>query len=413
MERATNLQVFILKHILYIDIKFPLLTGTFVYREIEALRDAGYEITTASMVTPIKSHVSSEALHFLDTTIYLDQTILLKKIYAQLIICFKDFPTWIRLFLTAIREKEIKKFKDRFRILYHFIQSGYLYLKVKNRSFDHIHSPFLTGSATVAFFLSQYLKIPFTFTMHASNIYVDPIMLATKLHYSRKGITISSYNKDFILHRYGNHLNDKIHIIHCGINVKEFRPADTQKPMPPIILSDGQLTERKGFIYLLKACSLLKKKHFIFHCLIVGDGEDKELLIKHSESLGVRDVITFMSRRPQEKVQKLLKDAVVFTLPSIVTDKGGREGIPVALMEAMAMELPVVSTKTVGIPELIEHNKEGLLVEQKNPKELAHALEMLLLNKELRSELGRAARKKIEREFNIANTPKQFKELLI
>ena len=406
--------MFILKRILYIDIKFPLLTGTFVYREIEALRDAGYEITTVSMVTPIKSHVSAEALYFLDTTIYLDQVILLKKIYAQLIICFKDIPTWIRLFLIAIREKEIKKFKDRLRILYHFIQTGYLYLKLKNRSFDHIHAPFLTGSATMAFFLSQYLKIPFTFTMHASNIYVDPIMLATKLNYCKKAITISAYNKDFLLHKYGDHLNDKIHIIHCGVNVKEFRPAhNNKKAMPPIILSVGQLTGRKGFIYLLKACSLLKKKHLLFNCFIVGDGEDKELLIKHSESLGVRDVVNFMGRQPQEDVKKLLEDASVFTLPSIVTNEGGCEGIPVALMEAMAMELSVVSTRTVGIPELIEHNKEGLLVEQKNPEDLAHALEILLLNKELRSEMGRAARRKIKREFNIANTPIQFKELLI
>jgi len=402
-----------LKRILYIDIKFPLLTATFVYREIEALRDAGYEIITVSMATPIKSHISAEALHFLDTTIYLDQAILLKKIYAQLIICFKDLPTWIRLFLIAIREKEIKKFKDRFRILYHFIQTGYLYLKLKNRSFDHIHAPFLTGSTTMAFFLSQYLKIPFTFTMHASNIYVDPIMLATKLNYCKKAITISAYNKDFLLHKYGDHLNDKIHIIHCGVNVKEFRPAhNNKKPMPPIILSVGQLTGRKGFIYLLKACSLLKKKHLLFNCIIVGDGEDKELLIKHSESLGVRDVVTFMGRQPQEEVKKLLEDASVFTLPSIVTDEGGREGIPVALMEAMAMELPVVSTRTVGIPELIEHNKEGLLVEQKNSEDLSHALEILLLNKELRFELGRAARRKVIREFNIANTPIQFAEIL-
>jgi glycosyltransferase involved in cell wall biosynthesis len=77
----------------------------------------------------------------------------------------------------------------------------------------------------------------------------------------------------------------------------------------------------------------------------------------------------------------------------------------------MAMELPVVSTKTVGIPELIEHNVEGLLVEQKNPKDLANALEILLLDKKLRFEFGRAARKKICREFNIANTPIQFSEI--
>jgi glycosyltransferase involved in cell wall biosynthesis len=405
--------VFILKRILYIDIKFPLLTGTFVYREIEALRDAGYEITTVSMATPIKSHISAEALHFLDTTIYLDQAGLLRMFYAQLIICFKDPSTWIRLLLAAIREKEIKKFRDRIRILYHFILSGYLSLKLKNRSFDHIHSPFLTGSATIAFFLSQYLTIPFSFTMHASNIYVDPLMLATKLHNCKNAVTISKYNKAFLLHKYGVHLDHKIHIIHCGVNVEVFRPAQKKKPMPPIILAVGQLMERKGFIYLLKASSLLKKKHLIFRCLIVGDGEDKESLIKHSESLGVCDVVTFMGRQPQEEVKKLLEDASVFTLPSIVTDEGGREGIPVALMEAMAMELPVVSTRTVGIPELIEYKVEGLLVEQKNPEDLAHALEILLLNKELRSEMGRAARKKIIREFNIANTPIQFKELLI
>jgi glycosyltransferase involved in cell wall biosynthesis len=403
-----------MNRICYIDIKFPNLTGTFVYREIEALRDAGHEITTVSMAKPIKKHISSEALHFLDTTIYLDQVSLLRKLYSQMIIIFTALPTWIRLFLIALREKEIRNSYDRRRILYHFILAGHLFLRLKNRSFDHIHSPFLTGSATIAFFLSQYLKIPYTFTMHASNIYIDPLMLATKLRYCKKAVTISKYNKDFLLNKYGDHLDDKIHIIHCGVNVELFRPNQKRKAIPPIILAVGQLMERKGFTYLIDACGLLKKKNHRFRCLIVGGGGERgyrKFLLKHQRSIGVRDVVTLMGRQPQEKVRELLEDASIFVLPSIITDKGGREGIPVALMEAMAMELPVVSTRTVGIPELIEHKMEGLLVEQKNSEDLAQAIEILFLNEELRFEMGCAARRKIIREFNIADTPKQFAEL--
>ena len=156
---------------------------------------------------------------------------------------------------------------------------------------------------------------------------------------------------------------------------------------------------------------MLKKKKHVFRCLIVGDGVCKNTLIESLDSLGVGDVVTLMGQQPQEVVRKLLEDASIFALPSIITEGGRREGIPVALMEAMAMELPVVSTKTVGIPELIDHGVEGLLVEQKNPADLADALETLLTKKELRYELGRSARRKIIREFNIADTPKQFAEL--
>jgi glycosyltransferase involved in cell wall biosynthesis len=400
--------------LLYIDIKFPSVTGTFVYREIEALRDAGYDITTVSMAKPIKRVISAEAQHFLDTTIYLNQVGLFKKIYAQLKILFKNPLTWIRLFLIALREKEIRKKYDRHRILFHFILAGYLFWRFKDRSFDHIHSPFLTGSANIAFFLSQYLKIPFSFTMHASNIYINPLMLETKLQSCKKAVTVSQYNKEFLLHKYGNYLDNKIHIIHCGINVEVFRPVKKEKILPPIVLSIGQLMERKGFIYLLEACNLLKKKIRTFRCLIVGgdgDIEYRKRLISLKESLEVCDVVTLMGRQPQERVRELLHDSSIFVLPSIITDEGGREGIPVALMEAMAMELPVISTRTVGIPELIEHKVDGLLVEQKNPEDLADALQTLLSQKQLRYRLGRAARRKIIREFNIDHTSTQFGEL--
>ena len=110
--------------------------------------------------------------------------------------------------------------------------------------------------------------------------------------------------------------------------------------------------------------------------------------------------------------QQVLRGASIFVLPSVFAEDGKRDGIPVALMEAMAMELPVVSTRLVGIPELIEHMKEGLLVEQKNPVELSFAIETLLKDGNSRKEMGRQARLKVMREFNIHHVPQQFYPIL-
>ena len=406
----TNRQI-LMKRLLFIDIKFPLLTGTFVYREVESLKRAGYDITTVSIATPDPDHISKEAAHFLKTTIYLDRKGLLKKLWIQLPFLFKNFSAWINSFKTAIREPEIRGFSDRLRLIYHLILAGYLLSILKNRTFDHIHAPFLTSCTTIAYFVSQFLKIPFSFTMHASNIYINPIMLGTKMNSCKKCITISKYNKKYLIEKYGRHLDKKIHIIHCGIDTEEFQASNEKKDTPPMILAVGQLTERKGFFYLLRAAALLRKKKIEFTCNIIGDGEEREKLITETSRLHIEDKVHFLGRLPQETVKKYLNRASIFVLPSIITSSGGREGIPVALMEAMSMQLPVISTKTVGIPELIENGHEGFLVAEKNPIDLAEALERLLTDLELRSKFGINARWKVIKEFNIANNSLLFKSI--
>ena len=165
----------------------------------------------------------------------------------------------------------------------------------------------------------------------------------------------------------------------------------------------------KGFAYFLEACSILKKNGLDFQCHIVGDGEESEVLLKKSASLNVQDVVSFLGQQSQDRVRTLLENASIFVLPSIITDDGTREGIPVALMEAMAMELPVVTTKTVGIPELVQNKSQGLLVPQKNAVELASALEFLLKNPDSREEMGRQGRMKVVKEFNITHIPHHFR----
>ncbi|HIE14527.1 TPA: colanic acid biosynthesis glycosyltransferase WcaL [Candidatus Bathyarchaeota archaeon] len=398
-----------MKYILYISYILPSVTTTFVHREIQVLRNAGYRIDTVSMSKPGLSDVHPEALPIYETTTHLDQVGFFRKLFSQVELAIMKPKTFCRLLCVVFSEKEISGYKDRLRLLWHFIGAGYLYSLFKHTGIDQIQATFLNGPASIAFFLSEYLQVPYSFTIHASNIFLDPIMLGRKLSTCKKIVTISDYNKEYLLKKYGKELEEKLHIIHCGIDVEEFRPSAVRKSNIPFILSVGQLTERKGFIYLLEACAILKKKGYSFKCCIVGDGEDREILANKFNSLGLDGVVEFLGRKLQDEVRELLGKATIFCLPSIITEEGGREGIPVALMEAMAMELPVVSTKTVGIPELVEHQKEGLLVPAKKTKALAEALEIFLTDKDLRIEMGTAARRKVSKDFNIANIPEEFK----
>lgn len=401
-----------MKKILFIDIIFPLLTGTFVYREVVALQKAGHIITTVAIAKPDVRYVHQEAAHFLETTFYLENFSILKKIWVQPILIVCNFTKWMELFKIALKEKEIKGLSDRLRLIYHFFLAGYIYKNMKDQNFDHIHAPFLTSCATVAFFLSRYFEIPFSFTMHATNIYVNPIMLGRKIKDCKACITISDYNKKYLIKKYGSQFEHKIKIIHCGINPSEFVPSREKKLGLPVILSVGQLTERKGFIYLLQAIKILKQKNCVFVCKIVGDGEENKKLVQKTAELDISDKVIFMGRQTQETVRKLLENASIFCLPSIITESGGREGIPVALMEAMAMELPVVSTNTVGIPELVENEKGGLLVKEKDPESLAGAIERLLKDEKLRKSLGEYGRNKVIKDFNIKNTAILYEKIL-
>ena len=400
-----------MKSILYITTTIPALSMTFVYREIEALIRAGYKIVTVSRSRPKESEISSEEWSLYERTFYLDRVHICTMLFAQCRLFFCKPRESLSLLTLIFREKEFKTFRDLPRTLYHLLQASYLYIQFKDRSISHVHAHILNAPTSIALFLSRYLGISFSFTMHGSQIYVDPLMLGTKLDLCKKAVTTSKFNRNFLLSKYGSRFMNKILVIHCGIDLEVYKSRRMKKANPPMILSVGRLVEVKGFPYLLEACSILSNKHLPFTCCIIGAGEEEHALKKMAKLLRIEHLVHFLGGQPQEKVRQILDKASIFVLASIVMDNGMREGIPVSLMEAMAMGLPVVSTNTVGIPELITHGKEGLLVLQKNPTELASAIGYLLINSEARKNFGNNARIKIRNEFNIEHIPKAFRHV--
>jgi len=161
------------------------------------------------------------------------------------------------------------------------------------------------------------------------------------------------------------------------------------------------LVEKKGFDHLIHACSILKNRGLDFCCEIIGKGALRESLNTLIANLDIADRVKLVGPRPQDGVLDAYKKAAIFALPCVIGSDGNRDGLPTVLLEAMATGLPPVSTSLTGVPEIIDHDENGLLVEPGDPVALADALLGLLQDRSLRSEMGIAARRKVEREFDV------------
>lgn len=193
----------------------------------------------------------------------------------------------------------------------------------------------------------------------------------------------------------------KIEVLRMGVDVENFTYNQREQVQLPIkIISVARLTEKKGIDDAINACALLKQQGVPFSYTILGDGPLKEELKKIIEDNNLQQYVDLAGFKNQDEVKTLLSQSDVFLLPSVTGKNGDMEGIPVALMEAMARGLPVVSTFHSGIPELIENEVSGWLVAEHDPVSLAAVLKKLALNEVQLGAVLAKAREKIEIDFN-------------
>ena len=285
-----------------------------------------------------------------------------------------------------------------------FPKSVYLAEEMERRGVRHIHAHFASHPAAAAYVIHSLTGIPYSFVAHGSDLHVDRHMLREKVHEAAFVVAISRYNRDLILSECGDQYAAKVDVLHCGVDPDVFRPrVQHDDPARPLrILCTGTLHEVKGQRYLVEACAQLLKWGLRFECRFIGEGADRDSLQTLIEERGLADSVRLLGSLPREEVARELAEADVVVAPSVRTQEGRREGIPVALMEAMATGVPVVASGISGIPELVSDGETGFLTEPRNPQSIAHALERLAGNCSLRAELGAAGRAKVLKEFNLA-----------
>ena len=396
----------------YVIGTYPLLTTTFIDREIRLLRQWGVNLQIVSIRRP-KRELAPEQLELQQSVRYLLPISIITLILSHLWgVVTRPFIFLRTLFYLFTRSHP--NMSARLKTLLHFSTGVYAAYLLREQPGNHVHAHFVDRATTVAMVIGRLHNIPYSATAHATDIYVNPIMLPEKISQARFVATCTQYNKDHLEATIGSEISRKVHRIYHGLDMVNYKPQH-QPTDKPLIIAVGQLKEKKGFTYLIQACHLLKERGYNFECHIVGPpGPALHQIEEQIKQLDFADTVILCGALPHEAVIDKYKQAALFSLPCVVQADGERDGIPNVILEALAMELPVVSTRHSGIPEVIEDGINGLLVPPEQTIPLAEALARLLDNPEFAKKLGSKGRETIMGSFSVENNvEKLLKEFIV
>ena len=265
----------------------------------------------------------------------------------------------------------------------------------------HIHAHYATYPALAAWVCRRLTGCSYSFTAHAHDLYVDTSMLGRKIADARYVVTISQYNRALLDGH--NPAGTPVRVVHAGIDTAayHFRPRGIPLHGPVRALTVASLQQYKGHAVLLAALANGGPEVDRIELDLIGDGVLRGELEALVERLGLRDRVRFLGSRSEQDVRAALDAADVFVLPSIVADDGQMEGLPVALMEALACGVPTVSTELSGIPEIVVDGITGLLATPGDANSLNQTLAAMISRGDAALEFAQAGRALVAAEFDL------------
>ena len=397
----------------YVLLYFPRLTETFVAEEIRGIRSHGADVRIISLLKPAREPVQAVSEGLMDSVWCapaLREPMLWR---AQLHFLLRAPRLYLGLLVELMRQplprRPVSLLLKRLLVFLKAVAAAH-YLESTEIQLVHAHFAWLSGGA--AWVCARLLDLPFTVTVHAYDIFShknDLLPLVTRG--AARVIAVSEYNHSQVVAG-GLCPAASISVIHTGVDGSKFRDHSRRRQArirsaKLNILSVGSLVAKKGHRYLIEACRNLAESGLEFNCTIIGGGPDETNLRNQIWACGLEDRVNLRGARLQDEVITAYLEHDVFVLSSIVVSDGDRDGIPVVLMEAGAMGLPLVSTTVSGIPELVRHGVTGWLVPPGDSAALAEAIAALAVDPELRARLAARAREWVEAEFEIhANVDK-------
>ncbi|MBO06271.1 MAG: hypothetical protein CMI58_04465 [Parcubacteria group bacterium] len=287
---------------------------------------------------------------------------------------------------------------------------------LKKEDIDIIHAHWIIPQGFLAYVANKLTKKQYVVTAHAGDVFplknnIFKKLAKATLKNSSYCTVNSSYTKKAV-----NNIGKTIRIgvIPMGVNLKYFNiknKSDFLKrnfKAKHIILFVGRLAEKKGLEYLIKAMPEVIRKFRNTKLLVIGKGPAENKLKQLTKKLDPDRKIIFLGKMSNEQLPKYYASSDIFVGPSITTKSGDTEGLGIVFLEAISSGIPVIGTNVGGIPDIIKNNKTGLLVEQKNPKELSKAIIKMISDNKLRKKLQYNAYQHIKELYNWKNIGKRF-----
>ena len=383
---------------------YPRISETFISNEIQLLEQHGFNIHIFSMRQPRERFFHPGIKKIRANVDYLPENILpnLARLLRHNISLAGKIPATYAKALNLALRRFGRTFKSA--TIKHLLQAGYLVEHLLPKvSIGHLHAHFAHSPTSVAMFTSLLTGIPFSFTAHAKDIYTSNTQqLGEKIAGARFVATCTEYNRRY-LQRIAQRNHTPIHRVYHGIDLDLFAgiPSAPKPPAAPYrILTVARMTAKKGLPTVYRALRRLYDQGMVFQHTLIGDGDDRKLILALIAKLGLGPVTRCLGTQPHDVVLQHYQAADLFVLGCEVAQNGDRDGIPNVFPESMAMGVPVVATRVSAIPEIIRDGQTGLLVTPGRPQEMAQAIERLLTDYDLRRRIIGAALQLVQREFD-------------
>lgn len=396
--------------ILYMSGSVPTRSETFVYREILALRALGLDVRTASVHAPTHGLDDGELEQMADESIELYSTgkisILLDSFLELVTHPVRTIGTMTRVKLDALFSSEVS-LKRKPKVIFQGLTGLALARRARREGITHIHAHMAHVPTTIAMYAAKQLAIGFSFTGHAIDLFPNRTLLSEKLERAEFINCISHWHRRFY-QQIVDREDEDLPIIRCGVDTAKYQttPAPAGKSLE--VLGVGRLVEKKGFDVLIEAAGRLAEMGVEVRVRIAGGGPEFDQLQELVDALPNGASVEMLGETDNDRVMELMNEADVFALPCRVAKSGDRDGIPVVLMEAMARGRCVISGDLETIRELIEHGVSGVMIPPGDLEALIDVLSSLANDRQRVDELGRAARLRIEEEFDLQTNARRI-----
>ncbi len=394
--------------VVFVVSQFPCYDEAFILREIYALSKK-MEVLIFSLKSSKDKIIHDQASRLLPKVVYVPFVISDLIFWSHLQIFFTH-PVRYLLALSSVIRGNIRSPEFLIKSLAFFPKAIYLAKLIEKEKITHIHAYWATYPASVALVASEITGIPFSFTGHAHDIYLDTTHLKEKMMRAAFVTTCTQQNREHLKKVAPLYSEHRILVNYHGLELDHFFVNGKARNSTFEILSVGTLQYHKGFQYLLPALGFLKDKALNFRCTIIGGGPLESDLRKHVRLLGLESYVLMTGPLKQEEVLPFYKKADLLVL---MAQPEWHWGIPNVLVEALAAKTPVITTRFGSVEELVKDGETGLIVSPKEPAVLAEAIEKLYQNETLRLRLAESGHRFVAEYFNLDKNIQMFQRMLV
>ncbi|HEX7479666.1 MAG TPA: glycosyltransferase family 4 protein [Polyangiales bacterium] len=384
--------------IAYLVSQYPAPSHTFIRREVAALRARGAPIETYSVRRPSEPERSAALdRSAYEQTYYLLPPRVAAALFAHAAALLGHPLAYLGTLRLSLRHR-VPGLSALIWSVFHFAEAIVLASELRRRGVTHLHNHFANAGATVGLLAAHFLQLPWSLTLHgtAETDYPAGLLLGAKLEAAQFAVCVSHFGRAQAMRVTAPEHWHKLFICRCALDLSQLpeRVARTDQARARIVCV-GRLSPEKGHLGLLEAFASARAQGVDAQLVLIGDGPERARIETRLSELGLREHVQLRGQLDEQTTLAEVASSDVLVLASFL------EGLPVVLMEAMALGLAVIGPRVAGVPELVHDGESGLLFAAGDWNELAEQLKRVLADPELRARLGRAGRAKVEAEFEI------------